>query len=101
MFNNGYYPYYNYNNGINALSGLKKINWSSFLDSTQKTLGVINQAIPIFYQIKPLYENAKTALRVVNAIREDDTKVNVVKQNKVETKKVEPKVNSNSPTYFL
>lgn len=101
MFNNGYSPYFNYNNGINTMSGLKKINWTSFLDGAQRTLGVINQAIPIFYQIKPLYENARTALRVVNAIKEDDTKVNVVKKEMVQTKKVEPKNSSNGPTYFL
>ena len=29
----------------------KSINWGSLLDGTQKTLGVINQAIPIVYQI--------------------------------------------------
>ena len=93
MFNNSY-PYYNYNNGI------KKINFKAFLDGAQRTLGLINQAIPVFYQIKPLYENAKTAFKVVNAIKEEPT-VNVVKKDK---KKEEPNYNNsytNSPTYFL
>lgn len=102
MFNNGYYPYYNYGNNLNTLTKLKKINWSGFLDGTQKTLGIINQAIPIFYQIKPLYDNAKTAFKVVNAIKKDDEQVNIVKKDNIkESKKVEPINKSNSPTYFL
>ena len=31
----------------NSISFLKSISWSSFLDGTSKTLGVINQAIPL------------------------------------------------------
>ena len=87
MYRNSYYPFYNYNN-----MRFKKINWSRLLDGTQKTLGIINQAIPVIYQIKPLYENAKTAFKVVNIMNKDDKKINKT------IKKVEP---SNSPTYFL
>ena len=87
MFNN-YSPFYgNYRT--------KKINFSSLIDGTQKTLSIINQAIPIIYQLKPLYQNAKTALKVVNAIK-DDNKVNI---NNVTKEKVEH--SNNSPTYFL
>ena len=89
MFDTNYYPYYKQINN----SGYKKFNFSKLLDGAQKTLNIINQAIPIIYQIKPLYENTKTALKVMNAIKEDDKK-----EEKKETKKVEP---SNSPTYFL
>lgn len=87
MYRNNYYPFYNYNS-----MRFKRINWSRLLDGTQKTLGIINQAIPVFYQIKPLYENAKTAFKVVNIMNKDDKKIEKT------TKKVEP---SNSPTYFL
>ncbi len=99
MFNSSYYPYNNYNN-LNAVSKIRRVNWGSFLDGAQKTLGVINQAIPLFYQIKPLYENAKTAFKVVSAIKEDDKSTKKVKETKTE-KKVEPVATSNSPTYFL
>ncbi len=100
MFNN-YNPYYRYMNNPNIFSGFKKINWSSILDGTQKTLSIINQAIPVIYQIKPLYENAKTAFKVVNILKEDDKnnrKNNMSNNVNTTNKKVEP---NNSPTYFL
>ena len=36
-----------------------KINLSSFLSNAQKTLGVVNQAIPLYYQVKPVFKNLK------------------------------------------
>ena len=76
MFNNPMYynnPY-NFNNiGKNTMSLFNhRINWSSLLNNTQKTLNVINQAIPVYYQIKPIYNNAKTMLRMVNALKDDN-----------------------------
>ncbi len=101
MYNNPMYynnPYYFQNKGINSfarrgifssLFGASKINWSNLLNNTQKTLNVINQAIPVYYQIKPIWSNAKTMLRMVNALKDDDH---------VEVKK---NTNSNEPVFFL
>lgn len=89
MFYNEFPPYNNY-----KMSRFKKINFTALLDGAQKTLSVINQAIPVIYQIKPLYNNAKTALKVVNAIKEEPKKEKIIHPNK----KVEL---NNSPTYFL
>ena len=36
-----------------------KINLSSLLSNAQKTLGVVNQAIPLYYQVKPVFKNLK------------------------------------------
>ena len=69
MYYNGFFPYKNTNNF--GLPGLRKINWLNILTNTQKTLNVINQAIPIYYQIKPIWGNAKTMFRMVNALKED------------------------------
>lgn len=52
-----------------ATSGL---SFSSLLSGASKTLGVINQAIPVFYQIKPIWNNAKTMLRVAKVINNND-----------------------------
>lgn len=90
MFYNNYYPYNSY-----KIPKFKKINFSSFLDNTQKTLGVINQVIPLIYQVKPLFENAKTIFKVANAIKDDKKDEQIIKPT---NKKVEPQ---NSPTYFL
>ena len=58
MFNSGYnnfYPYQNYGIKRGFFSNLKgRVNWSNILNNTQKTLNIINQAIPVMYQIKPI-----------------------------------------------
>lgn len=48
------------------------ITFSGILNGASKTLGVINQAIPVFYQIKPIWNNAKTMLRVAKAMNSND-----------------------------
>ena len=52
----------------NAVNILKGIKWGTLLDGTSKTLGVINQAIPIVYQVKPFVNNAKTIFKIANEI---------------------------------
>ena len=54
-----------------GLSAIKSIKWSTLLDGTQKTLGVINQAIPIVYQIKPIVNNAKTIFKIADSLKEE------------------------------
>ncbi len=49
-------------------STLKNIGWSNILDGTQKTLGVINQAIPIVYQVKPVVSNVRSMFKIASAI---------------------------------
>ena len=74
---------------------IKNMNWSSFLDGTQKTLSIINQAIPVIYQIKPIYQNAKTVFKVANAIKSENTNNNIQKKENI------VRTSNNSPTYFL
>ena len=54
------------------LSLLKKINFSSILNTTQKTLNIANQAIPLIYQVKPLVNNAKTVFKIIGAVKNDN-----------------------------
>ena len=89
---NNFFPYQNNNllkRGL-GLSFFKTINWSNILNNTQKTLNVINQTIPLYYQIKPVFSNAKTMFRMVNAIKNDN--------NDIESTKKEP---STGPVFFL
>ena len=62
------YPYSNPSILSKGISLLKNVKWSSLLDGTSKTLGVINQAIPIVYQVKPFVNNAKTIFKIANEI---------------------------------
>ena len=80
-------------------NGISHINWSNLLNNTQKTLNVINQAIPVYYQIKPIYNNAKTMFRMVNALKNDQKEeANVSPSNQPDNKK---NTNQNGPVFFL
>lgn len=60
---------------VNALGGVTKASTFTFtglLNGASKTLGVINQAIPVFYQVKPIINNAKTMYRVAKEINSND-----------------------------
>lgn len=48
-----------------------KINFGSILSNTQKTLNVVNQAIPLYYQVKPVFKN----IRALSKIGKEFTKI--------------------------
>lgn len=91
MYNNSFNPYL-YNSympsNVGLFSKLKGIGFGNILTNTSKTLGVINQAIPIYYQVKPLWNNARTMLRIRDELRDSDDEV------------VETNSNSNSNSLF-
>lgn len=66
------FPYSNAGILGKGLSLGKGINWASLLDGTQKTLGVINQAIPLVYQVRPIINNAKTVFKIASAMTSKD-----------------------------
>lgn len=50
-----------------APAAKKTFDWAALLTNTQKTLNIVNQAIPIVYQAKPIVKNARTMFRVASA----------------------------------
>ena len=86
-----------------AASGASKITFSGILNGSSKTLGVINQAIPVFYQVKPIWNNARTMFRVVKEINSKDepsaktTSNNATNQVNSNQKNIEE---NNAPTFF-
>jgi len=82
-----------------------KIDWSSILSNAQKTIGIINQAIPIFYQIGPIYRNTRTMLKVLTEFN----KVNSPQSNNVKSQSNTPNnsinnnnvVNDNTPNFYI
>lgn len=79
-----------------GLSLTKGINWSGLLDGTQKTLGVINQAIPIMYQVKPIINNARTMFRIADEIRNpSNTSNNSYNNSSTST------INNNKPIFYM
>ena len=93
--------------------GTSKVTFSSLLNGASKTLGVINQAIPVFYQVKPIWNNAKTMFRVAREISSSNSSSinsssnsNNASNNTANTN-TETNINSqekesdNSPTFFI
>ena len=70
-----------------------KNSFNSFLNGTTKTLNVINQAIPIYKQVKPIISNAKTMFRVMTAVKN----TNNVKESNINIKHNL----TNNPTFFI
>ena len=68
-----------------VLGGLKSMNWGGLLSNAQKTLGVINQTIPIVYQVKPMINNARTMFKIANTLKEDKPVTNIPNNNIQET----------------
>ncbi len=104
MYYNNFFPYQNnipikeniLKKGL-GFFGNKKINWGNILNNTQKTLNVINQAIPVYYQVKPIWGNAKTMFQMIGALREsknDNTHTTNIIDNKKNT-------NQDGPVFFL
>lgn len=79
-----------------ATANTSKITFSSILNGASKTLGVINQAIPVVYQVKPIWNNAKTMFKVVKGLNSNSNDIQKDKKSIPETKKEQ----INAPTFF-
>ena len=85
------YPYPNPSIFTKSINFIKNIKWAELLDNTGKTLGVINQAIPVVYQVKPILSNAKTLLKIAGSMNNSSNEVS----------KQEEKKARNSPIFYL
>lgn len=69
--------------GLGLKGLLSKFSFSGFLNGASKTLNVVNQAIPIFYQVKPMINNARTMFRIMGAVKDDSPPNKTVGQSSV------------------
>ena len=99
------YPYFNAPQKIGLFSKLfgNNISFSGILSGTQKTLNIVNQAIPIIKQASPVINNAKTMFKVMNEFKKVETPVPTIEQNIDEvTTTSQPQIyNENNPTFFV
>ena len=103
------YPYGNPGLFARGLRLTRGINWGNLLDGTQKTLGVINQAIPIVYQVKPIINNAKTMFRIASQMASSDNNTSINRVNTTNTNvnsnqnQVQTSINSsiNRPIFYI
>ena len=71
----------------------KGVNFTSILNGTQKTLSVVNQAIPIFKEMSPIVKNAKTMFRIATEYTKPNVKDTIHKE-------VMNTVYNNNPVFF-
>lgn len=110
----GYYPFASIPQRTGLFSSLfKGGGLSSIISGTQKTLGVINQAIPVIKQVKPVVNNAKTMFKVMNEFKKTDTpkqskttnqkvqKDNIASTNAINENITNDYEKSDGPTFFI
>lgn len=87
-----------------ATAATKTFTFSGLLNGASKTLGVINQAIPVIYQVKPIWNNAKTMFRVMKAVNQKDFDDTSKKETTISNSSNEPDNltdnSNNAPTFF-
>lgn len=85
--------------GRSSSIGLDKtINFSNILSNTQKSLGIINQAIPIVKEIKPMVNNAKSLFRIASLLN-DSSVDSDIKTAAPESSSAT--VDSNKPIFYI
>lgn len=87
-------------------------NLSTLLNGAQKTLGFVNQLIPVARQITPMMKNAKTMFRVMNEFKKVDTPSNPTISNSknvitsvsdtpIQNTHNSASTTTNGPTFFI
>lgn len=81
--------------------GTNSLSLSKILSGLSKGLGIVNQAIPIYKEVKPMVSNARKILSVVKEIKKpsNNTKIIDIEPKKVVTNNITPH-NSNTPVFF-
>jgi|GEM_PF-2563309 len=94
--NNDYYsPSFDY------YSQGRKFDWNSMLNNTQRTLSIINSAIPLVNQVRPMLSNTSTMLKIYREMSKSDNNLpteNTEKANNI------PQTNTqrdNGPKFFI
>ena len=58
----------------NSMRALRALNWGGFINNASKTLGVINQAIPLVRQVGPMMNNMRSMLKVASIFKDETDK---------------------------
>lgn len=85
MFNS-YNPYY--------FAAPKAFSFTSLLNGASKTLNVLNQALPVYKEIKPIVSNVRTLFNAYKSIN-TPSNLNTNTNTNTNTK------SNNSPNFFI
>ena len=75
------------------------LSLAKVLNGLNKTLGLVNQAIPLYNSFKPILKNANSLMKIVDLMNTKDNLKEQVKE-KPNVKRIEKKESNNLPTFF-
>lgn len=78
----------------------KGFNFGSLLSNANKTLNVVNQAIPLVKQAGPMFNNMRSMIKVASLFK-DETETNKKENNKNVDTNNNYQNNFNNPSFFL
>lgn len=86
----------------NAFGALRAFNWGGLINNTSKTLGIINQTIPLIRQVGPMVGNMRSMMKIASVFK-DETDNKVTSHNNFSTKNTintpnETNINNNNTT---
>ena len=102
MWNYPYNPYYSFYPATKTgllQKFIQGFSFQKFLDGTQKTLGLIDQAIPVYNQMKPILNNAKTMFRIVDELKAEPVSIRTETKSMQESQKTTRAI-QNNPIFF-
>lgn len=54
-----------------GLSAFRSINWTGLINNASKTLGIVNQAIPLVKQVGPMVNNVKSMIKIASVFKDE------------------------------
>lgn len=78
----------------------RSLNLGNILTNTQKSLGIVNQVIPIVKEVKPMINNAKSVFKIASLLN-DNPKNSNEKTDSSQVKSSVVNIDSNKPIFYI
>ena len=81
-------------------SAIRGVNWSGFINNASKTIGVINQTIPLVKQAGPMIRNVKSVMKIASVFKDETDPISTKNNDTVNNNKSNNNnnINKNSTT---
>lgn len=90
-----------------SISNFKNFNWGGLINNTSKTLGIINQTIPLVRQVKPVVSNMRSMIKIASIFKDETDSSNISNKKSIVNDNTNYTNNTNinnyddSPTFFI
>ena len=74
-------------------SAIRGVNWGGFINNASKTIGVINQTIPLVKQAGPMIRNVKSVMKIASVFKDETDPISTKNNDTVNNNKS----NNNTP----